>query len=127
MRKIRSSGTGLEKRMENMLKAEGVRYERQPALFGRPDFKIIDTTVLIFCDSSFWHGKSKREASGEAFKRNRALWMEKLARNRRRDILVTRRLRGDGWSVLRFSDTDILRRPRLVMSRLGKAINEERE
>jgi DNA mismatch endonuclease (patch repair protein) len=126
MRKVRSSGTGLERRMEDMLKANGMRYERQPALFGRPDFRIIGTIVLIFCDSSFWHGKRKREASGEAFKSNRALWTEKLARNRRRDVQVTRRLRAEGWSVLRFSDVDIIRRPRLVMSKLGRAIDEER-
>lgn len=113
--------------MESMLKAGGIRYEKQPTLFGRPDFRVVGTKVLIFCDSSFWHGKRKREASGEAFKSNRALWAEKLARNRRRDVQVTRRLRVEGWSVLRFSDTDLIRRPRSVMSKLGKAINEKRE
>jgi DNA mismatch endonuclease (patch repair protein) len=124
MRKIRSSGTGLESRMEDILRKEGIQYEKQPALFGRPDFRISGTRVLVFCDSSFWHAKRKRETSGEAFKANRAFWVNKLARNRGRDDRVNRVLRGDGWSVLRFTDNDILKQPRSVTKRLREATNE---
>jgi len=123
MRKVRSCGTGLEKKMEDILRSLHIRYQKQPNLQGHPDFRINGTNVLIFCDSSFWHGRRDKEITGNAFKKNREFWREKLIENRKRDEKNNRFLRKRGWSVWRFWDTDILKRPEKVRNRLRRIIN----
>ena len=127
MRKVKSIETNLEKRMEIILRSLGIRYQKQPNLQGKPDFRIRGTNVLIFCDSSFWHGKRKIEITGEAFKKNRDFWTNKLTENRKRDERNNRTLRKSGWSVQRFLDTDLLRQPDKVMNRLRRIIDESKE
>jgi DNA mismatch endonuclease (patch repair protein) len=124
MKKVKSRGTALEKQMENILRSLHIRYNRQPDIRGNPDFRIKHTNVLIFCDSSFWHGRREKEVTGKAFRRNRALWVEKLTRNRLRDERNNRALRRTGWSVWRFWDTDILKKPEKVKNRLRRIMNE---
>jgi len=124
MKRVKSRGTALEKQMENILRSLHIRYNRQPDIRGNPDFRIKDTNVLLFCDSSFWHGRREKEVTGKAFRRNRALWVEKLTRNRLRDERNNRALRRAGWSVWRFWDTDILKKPEKVKNRLRRIMNE---
>lgn len=122
MQRVKSKGTKLESRMEDILKDSSIRYERHLDLPGKPDFAVIDTNVLIFCDSSFWHGRRQKDISGEAFKKNRDFWTHKLEYNKKRDARINRILRRQGWSVWRFWDTDILKRPEYVKKRLLGAI-----
>ena len=127
MRKVKSRGTRLEERMESMLRELGVKYQKQLNLQGKPDFRIHGTNVLIFCDSSFWHGRREKEITGEAFRKNREFWEEKLIENRKRDARNNRALRKSGWSVQRFWDTDILKKPDKVMNRLRRIVNEAKK
>ena len=108
----------MEKAMEEILKSLHVRYEKQPHLTEHPDFRIKGTNVLIFCDSSFWHGRRLSEITGEAFKKNRELWVKKLTENKKRDKRYNRALRKRGWLVQRFWDTDVLKRHDKVRKRL---------
>jgi len=125
MKRIRSSHTGLEKAMAHLLKELGLKYTFQPRIFGRPDFRILRTSILIFCDSSFWHGRRTREITGKAFKKNRAFWTAKLLQNKKRDERINTLLRRNGWAVLRFWDDDILKCPEKVKRRIRRKINEK--
>jgi DNA mismatch endonuclease (patch repair protein) len=122
MRLVRSVNTNLEKTMESLLRTQGIKYQRQPLLFGRPDFRIKSTKVLIFCDSSFWHGRRVKELTGEAFKKNKEFWVNKLQENKKRDSKINSALRKEGWKVLRFWDTDILSRPSKIVKKLALEI-----
>jgi hypothetical protein len=55
--------------------------------------------VCVFLDSDFWHGwqypRWKHLLKTE-------FWRTKIQRNRARDKQVTRKLRREGWTVLRF-------------------------
>lgn len=124
MKRVKSSDTKMEKVMESLLKEQKIKYKKQINLLGRPDFKIVGTNVLIFCDSSFWHGRREKEIKGEAFKKNREFWVNKLRENRRRDIRINRVLRKEGWRVLRFLDTDILKHPEKVTKKLLREIKK---
>jgi DNA mismatch endonuclease (patch repair protein) len=104
--------------MEEILKGINAPYEIQPSLAGHPDFRILRTKILIFCDSSFWHGRRKQDLMGKSFKKNRAYWTNKMIRNRERDARTNRKLRLAGWKTLRFWDDSILRRPDLVAARI---------
>ncbi len=127
MRKVKSRDTKLEKEMEKILGGLDVRYEKQPDIEGHPDFRMEGTSVLIFCDSSFWHGRREKEVSGEAFKKNRELWKAKLSETRKRDARTNRNLRRAGWRVLRFWDTDIQKKPEKVREKLSKELNKNVE
>lgn len=122
MRRIKSRGTGLELAMEQILHSIHIRFKRQPDLLGHPDFQIRGTSILIFCDSSFWHGRRPKELDGTAFSSNKQLWIEKLQANKKRDARISRALRRQGWSVQRFWDTDILYNPDKVKARLKRAL-----
>lgn len=120
MRRVRSRGTSLEANMGNILTGIGVDFETQPKLPGHPDFRIVGTKVLIFCDSSFWHGRKRADLTGMSFKRNREYWRNKIVRNRTRDRITDRRLKAAGWKVLRFWDTVIIKKPGLVSDRVRR-------
>ncbi len=122
MRQVRSTGTGLEIQMERILAGMSVDYEVQPRLPGRPDFRVSGTNVLIFCDSSFWHGRRIVDLTGASFKRNKGFWKNKIIQNRARDRSTNRKLRAAGWKVLRVWDTSISKRPELVAARIEEAI-----
>jgi len=118
MKRVKSRGTSIEKKMEETLKELKVKYQKQPKIYGNPDFRITGTKILLFCDSSFWHGRREKETTGRAFKRNREYWVSKLERNKRRDETIRRKLRREGWSVWRFWDTDINQNHEKVKKRL---------
>lgn len=117
---MRSRGTGLEREMEKILKSLRLRYERQPDLVGHPDFRVTGTRTLIFCDSSFWHGRRDKDLTGESFSRNRGFWTQKIAYNKSRDARITKQLKAAGWTVLRFWDTEIMKGSKSVTRRITK-------
>lgn len=124
MRLIRSSGSGIERVMETLMVECGMEFEKHSSLIGKPDFVIQKSKIAIFCDSSFWHGRRHKEITGEAFKMNRTFWVNKLENNKKRDMKVSRVLRKQGWKVLRFWDTDILKNPLKVRNKLLRGFSQ---
>jgi DNA mismatch endonuclease (patch repair protein) len=120
MRLIASRDTKLEKRMRTMLRKSGIRFCHQPRIRGNPDFRLVGTKIVIFCDSSFWHGRFRIRS--DTFKRNADFWAAKIRRNRERDRSVSRSLSDSGWRVLRLWDAEILQAPEAVMKRITAAI-----
>ncbi len=122
MRMVRSQGTKLEASMERILMQMNLQYVKQPNLTGHPDFQLVGRRILIFCDSSFWHGRNPDDLSGRSFKRNRDLWVKKLTRTRQRDKEINMKLRGEGWNVIRFWDSEILKHPEKCEEKLMKKL-----
>ena len=114
MKRVKSSGTKLEQAMEKLLVEIGVLYVKQPKLLGHPDFELQGRYVLIFCDSSFWHGRNPDDLSGKNFIKNKELWIEKLKKTQQRDKRINRELKRAGYKVLRFWDDEILKSPETV-------------
>ena len=118
MSRIRSKNTSIDVRMREMLSEAGARFEMYPDLFGSPDFQV-GNNVLVFCDGDFWHGYRYAEKKRSAKK----YWREKIEGNMRRDRKVSRRLRRDGWAVLRIWEHDIKKNPDKCMRKItGKAV-----
>jgi DNA mismatch endonuclease, patch repair protein len=117
MKQIRTRHTGLEGSMQSLLRRARIRFRSQPKHFGKPDFRIAGAKLLVFCDSSFWHGRGFQP---KWFTTNRHLWVEKIKRTVERDRLVNRVLRREGWYVLRFWDFQILRDPERVVARIRR-------
>ena len=115
MSRIRSKNTSIDRKMRDMLSGMNVRFEMYPDLFGSPDFQV-GRNVLVFCDGDFWHGYRYAEKKRPAKK----YWREKIEGNIRRDRKVSRKLRRDGWSVLRIWEHDIKRKPEKCMRKIGR-------
>jgi DNA mismatch endonuclease (patch repair protein) len=89
----RNKITGWRKQIEVRIQKSGVRIFKV-----RPDFIFPKLKLAIFADGCFWHGCPKH---GTQPKGNRTFWKNKFARNKARDVLVTRTLRSAKWRVLR--------------------------
>ena len=117
MSRIRSKDTKIEKKTASMLRKNKIRYRRFPKVFGSPDF-VVEKKVIVFCDGDFWHGYRYDRKK----KPPKKFWRDKIERNMKRDRKVTRKLRADGWSVVRLWEHDIERRPQSCIGRIRKSL-----
>jgi len=118
MSRIRGTNTKIDLRMNEMLGNTRYKYEMYPKMFGNPDFILSRKRIVIFCDGDFWHGYRYHEKK----RLSKKFWRDKIERNMRRDLAVSRKLRRDGWSVLRFWEHDIEKNPEKCMRRIIKKI-----
>ena len=117
MSRIRSKDTKIEKKTASMLRKNKIRYRRFPKVFGSPDF-VVEKKLLVFCDGDFWHGYQYDRKK----KPPKKFWRDKIERNMERDRKVTRRLRADGWSVVRLWEHDIEKRPESCIRKIRKSL-----
>ena len=115
MSRIRSRDTKIEIMMRDLLVKNKIRFLYHPKMFGNPDF-LVGTRTLIFCDGDFWHGHGYETKK----KLSKKFWRDKIEKNMHRDQIVTRKLRKDGWSVLRIWEHDIERRPLLCIRKIQR-------
>ena len=109
MRAVRTAETEPENRLATALRALGLRFRRNDAqILGTPDFAFQKARLVVFVDGDFWHGRPWLQ-DGVAPATNAEFWIGKFEGNRRRDRLVDRKLRRDGWSVLRLWGSDVTR------------------
>ena len=113
MSRIRSRGTRIEIRMMDALVENGIRFEYQPDMYGSPDF-LVGRRTAVFCDGDFWHGYRYAEKR----KLRTRFWRDKIESNMRRDRRVSRRLRRDGYSVVRLWEHDIMKNPEACLRRI---------
>lgn len=89
-------------------------WRRQHSIFGRPDFVFPKKRVVVFVDGCFWH---YCPLHGNLPKGNNGFWSIKLANNVKRDKLVTKTLRDQGWSVLRVWEHELTLKNRTKLIR----------
>lgn len=111
MQAVKSKGTKIEVIFGKMLWNAGVRYRKNDKqVFGHPDFTLRTARIAIFCDGEFWHGKNW-ELRKLDHKSHQEFWIPKIERNMQRDCEVNEYLRKEGWTILRFWETDIKKHP----------------
>ncbi len=127
MSRIRGCGNKeTEEALAKLLRQHRIqRWRRHQDVFGKPDFVFPKSRLAIFVDGCFWHGCPKH---GTKPKSNRAYWWRKLARNKKRDRLVTRALQRTGWRVIRIWKCDLHKYPlsciRRVLRVLGPQVSQ---
>jgi DNA mismatch endonuclease, patch repair protein len=95
---IRSKDTRPELTIRQLLHARGLRFRKHVrGLPGQPDIVFVRARVIVFVDGDYWHGWRFPEWRDKLA----PYWKEKIERNRRRDQRTFRRLRRQGWLVLR--------------------------
>ena len=118
MSRIRGQNTKIDLMMKEMLKESGYRFEMYPKMFGNPDFAHRRKKIAIFCDGDFWHGYRYHDKK----KPSKKFWRDKIENNMRRDARYTRKLRRDGWSVIRIWEHDIEKNPEKCLNRIERAV-----
>ncbi len=124
MSRVRSTNTSIENALSIALCREGARgYRRNMnGVLGTPDFCWKGKKVVVFCDSSFWHGYNWKEQKN-TIKVRKKFWFDKIETNIARDKEVNRKLRNDGWKVLRFWDFQIKQDPQRCAKKIALALN----
>lgn len=96
--RFRKENTDIERAMDVILVLIGVPFKKQ-FLIDRvvADFAFPDLKLIIECDGGYWHT---------------------IPKTREKDIRRDCWLRGQGWSVLRFTDSEIKKSPELCQERI---------
>lgn len=98
MSRIRRANTKPELILRRLLHAEGLRYRTHvTGLPGCPDVVFARHRIVVFIDGDFWHGWRFSTWSHKLA----PYWQQKIAGNRARDRRNFRKLRTQGWTVLR--------------------------
>lgn len=119
MKRVKLKDGPLEKLVQQELRARGLRFHRHVcSLPGRPDVVFPKAKVAVFVDGDFWHGW--RLPAWEH--RLSQFWCDKLRANRARDQRNFRRLRADGWRVVRIWQHQLRRDPGLCLHRIVEAL-----
>lgn len=98
---IRSTSTKFESDFIATLRSKTRRNfsTNDTSVLGKPDILFKKYKVCVFLDSNFWHGWQYPRWK---YLLKNDFWRQKIERNRARDKKVTRKLRNEEWTVLRF-------------------------
>lgn len=109
MKRIRSKDTMIEVLLRKALWKRGYRYRKNyNKLPGHPDIAITKYRIAIFCDGDFFHGKDWDVLLPRLEKSNNSeFWIKKITRNRLHDNEINKKLKFEGWNVIRFWGSDI--------------------
>lgn len=120
MASIRSQGNrSTELRLVELLRRSKIKgWRRHQDLPGRPDFIFRDQHVAIFVDGCFWHGCSRCRSIPST---RRRFWKDKISSNQRRDKVVAKQLRTDGWIVLRVWEHE-LKSEQVVAAKIQRSL-----
>jgi DNA mismatch endonuclease (patch repair protein) len=98
MSRIRGSNTTPERYVASLLAAGKIGFrQHDPELPGRPDLVFDRSRVAVFIEGDFWHGWRFPQWRHKLSPK----WRTKIEMNRLRDTRNHRKLRRNGWRVLR--------------------------
>ena len=102
MRATKSRDTEAEMKVRRLLHAMGLRYFVEKVVINSPrrkaDIVFTRAKVAVFIDGCFWHGCPKHGTSAKA---NAEFWRDKIQTNKERDLDTNKRLKKEGWLVIR--------------------------
>lgn len=106
MRAVKSrNNLSTELKLIEIFKNFGIKgWRRRYKIFGNPDFCFPNARIAVFADGCFWHGHGCRKHKPLA---NAEYWTEKVARNKKRDRIVSETLAQKGWIVFRIWECEL--------------------
>jgi DNA mismatch endonuclease (patch repair protein) len=104
MSRVKGKDTSLETIVRSSLHRQGLRFRKNVrSLPGSPDVVFPRKKIAVFLDGDFWHGFQFSHWS----KPLNPYWRAKISRNIARDRKNRRKLRLNGWTVLRFWEHEV--------------------
>jgi DNA mismatch endonuclease, patch repair protein len=105
MSRIKGKNTKPELNLRKHLTKKGMRgYRIHMKIYGKPDIVFPKYHIAIFIDGCFWHKCKKCFTVPQT---NKSFWMKKINANVQRDIIVSRKLRKEGYTVIRLPEHEI--------------------
>ena len=119
MSRVKGKDTGIERSVRSALHKRGFRFRKHaPDLAGRPDIVFRSARVAVFIDGDFWHGYRFPEWKDDLA----PFWRKKIEKNRKRDEKNFRRLRAEGWKVIRIWQHQIQKDLDTCVERISRAV-----
>lgn len=119
MSRVKGKNTKLEQDIFTGLRKKRLRFDRHVgSLPGTPDIVFKEKRIVIFIDSDFWHGYRLPRWKHKL----KPFWKKKISDTRLRDRRSTRRLRSNGWKVLRIWEHDIKKDQQDCLERISIAL-----
>lgn len=116
MSQIKRQNTKPELRLRKELASKRLTgYRIKSKLLGKPDIIYTKRKVVVFVDGCFWH---KCPSCFRMPSTNTPFWNKKLSTNVKRDKLTNKRLRENGWKVIRVWEHDLRKKD------INKTINK---
>jgi DNA mismatch endonuclease (patch repair protein) len=104
MKSVKLENGSLELLIQKELPRMDLRFQRNcGSLCGSPDIVFPKERIAVFIDGDFWHGWRLPAWEHKLSE----FWRSKLYANRKRDQRNFRRLRTDGWIVIRLWEHEI--------------------
>ena len=104
MSRIPSKKTSIERLLASALRLSKIKYRSGHKRYGKPDFILLGTRIVVFCDGAFWHGYNY---STLKITNNKQFWFAKIKSNMIRDAQVNFYYNNRNWIVLRFWEHDL--------------------
>lgn len=121
MSRIRSKDTGIEIMLRKGLFKRGLRYRvNYKKLPGSPDIVFVKPKIAIFIDGDFWHGRDfgKRRHTYNKY------WTKKIIGNMKRDIKIDKKLKTEGWEVVRIWGSELKRNLEKYVEKIEKRVKK---
>ena len=120
MKRVKLKNGSVETLVQRDLRARGLRFRcHDRSLPGSPDIVFPRRRVAVFVDGDFWHGWRLPAWEHKLSK----FWRDKLHANRARDQRNFRRLRTNGWKVIRIWQHELVRKDKLrFIRRIQRAL-----
>lgn len=112
MSSIKQKDTEPEIMLRKAVWNRGLRYRKNyKKLPGKPDIVFTKARIAVFCDGDYWHGHNWAirglPSLEEELKQYSDFWREKILHNIQHDETINNLLKEQGWTVLRFWESDI--------------------
>ena len=114
MSRIRGTRTKPELIVKENIDGRKLKYQPK-GIPERPDFANKTKKVAVFIDGCFWH---KCPRCYKPPKSNKKYWKAKIERNTKRDKYVNRKMKKEGWTVLRFWEHQVKENKSFVIKKL---------
>jgi len=122
MSKIHSKETKPEILVRKFLFSQGFRYRKNDKRYaGKPDIVLPKYKTVVFIHGCFWHGHSCNK--GHIPKSNTDFWLEKITKNRERDIKNETELEKIGFKVIVVWECE-LKNKAICRERLNRLVEE---
>lgn len=115
MSRIRSKWTSQERKIHNYLKGNKIKHQMHPNIVGCPDILFKENRTVLFLHGCFWHRCPKCYKEP---KTNKKYWLPKIENNVKRDRRNERRLKKDGYNVLKLWEHDIKKDPKKCVEKI---------
>ena len=109
----------LELILQDAMDTRGLLYDTQYPILGQPDFAFPDRHIVIFVDGDYWHCNPSKYSDNDNW-----IGGKKVKEKRVIDFSINAALRSQGWTVLRFWETDIKANPSRCVDEIERCLSE---